>query len=94
MAPEQTNGWQWDAAGSKVWLGVAIGVAVGVGIVVARRKSANNNAFTTRAVDRISDFAEVTRDLVSRTKAIQQEALKVVQDAGQLWMHGRKLLGH
>ena len=93
MAPEQVSEWRWDASGSKLWLGVALGVAVGLGIVVARRKS-NNGKFSTRAADRISDFADVTRDIVTRTKSIQQEALKVVQDAAQLWMQGRKLLGH
>ena len=94
MAPEEISGWRWDASGSKLWLGVAVGVAVGLGIVVARRKASSNGKFLTRAADRIPDFADVTRDIVTRTKAIQKEALKVVQDASQLWMHGRKLIGY
>jgi hypothetical protein len=49
---------------------------------------------TRRMAARSGEFADATRDIVERVKSIYEEGLKVVEDAGQLWTHGRKLVGY
>ena len=90
-----TNGWQGSA--SKLWLGVAVGVAVGIGIALSRRKRSRweqAREVARRAADRSPDFADATRDIIDRVKTIYDEGCKVVEDAGELWTHGRKLVGY
>ena len=40
------------------------------------------------------DMADVSRDILERVKTIYDEGRRVVEDAGELWMHGRRLVGH
>jgi len=80
-----------------IWIGVAIGAAVGVGIALSRRKRepwAAAREMTKRVANRSGDISEATRDIVDRIKTIYEESCKVVEDAGELWSHGRKLVGY
>lgn len=98
MDPENSsNGNAWNMNATKLWLGVAIGVAVGVGIALSRRKKTRweqAQEITNRVRERTPDFADATRDICERVKTIYEEGLKVVEDAGELWSHGRKLVGY
>jgi hypothetical protein len=90
-----TNGWEPNS--SKIWIGVAVGVAVGIGIALSRRKRSRwdqAREVTRRVADGSPDLADATRDIVDRVKTIYEEGLKVVEDAGELWSHGRKLVGY
>ena len=81
----------------KIWFGVALGAAVGIGIALSRRKrtgwdEARN--VTKRFSAKSEDLAEVSRDILERVKTIYDESRKVVEEAGELWTHGRRLVGH
>jgi hypothetical protein len=87
----------WDNNASKLWLGVAVGVAVGIGIALSRRKKSRweqAREMTRRVAERSPDFTEASQDIVDRLKTIYEEGLKVVEDAGELWANGRKLVGY
>jgi hypothetical protein len=79
-----------------IWIGVAIGAAVGVGFALSRRKRdpwANARAAAGRVASRTSDLSDATKDMVGRIRTIYEESCKVIEDAGELWEHGRKLVG-
>ena len=84
--------------GNKViWIGIAIGAAVGVGFALSRKKTTRWDSarqITRRVADRSSDMADASRDIVERIKTIYEETRKVVDEAGELWAHGRKLVGY
>ena len=97
MDSENNMNGSWDVNSTKLWMGVAIGVAVGLGIALSRKKKTKwdqAQEITRRVADRSPDFADATRDIVERVKTIYEEGLKVVEDAGELWSHGRKLVGY
>jgi hypothetical protein len=88
----------WDG-NSKVMIGIAIGAAVAIGIVFSRmnRKKTPWDAardITKRVSDKSSDLAAVTRDMVDHVRTIYDEGCKVVEEAGELWSHGRRLVGY
>jgi hypothetical protein len=80
-----------------IWIGVAVGTAIGVGIALSRRKQRDpwNSArgVAKRVASRSGDISDATKDLVERIKNIYEEGLKVVEDANELWAHGRKVVG-
>jgi hypothetical protein len=87
----------WGNQSTKIWLGIAIGAAVGLGIALSRRRPASRwdsaREFSKRISDRSGDLAEATQDIVQRMRNIYEEGRKVVEDAGDLWAHGRKMVG-
>jgi hypothetical protein len=85
-------------ANTGIWIGIAVGAAVGVGIALSRRNRHRTpwdqaRDLTKRVTNRSGDFAGATKDLVERMKTIYEEGRKVVEDAGELWEHSRKLVG-
>jgi hypothetical protein len=79
-----------------LWIGIGVGAAVGLGIALSRRKKdpwKQARDVTKRISARSGDLADTTRDIVDRVKAIYEESRKVVEDAGELWSHGRRLVG-
>lgn len=89
-----TNG--FDTTSAKIWVGVAVGAALGIGIALSRRKRSRWDAtkdLTRRVAAHSDDLAVTTQDMVDRVKRIYEEGRKVVEDAGELWAHGRKLTG-
>jgi ABC-type Zn2+ transport system substrate-binding protein/surface adhesin len=78
-----------------LWLGIAIGAAVGIGIALSRRKRSpwdQARKITTRLGDHSGDFADATSNIMQRVKTIYDEGCKVVEEAGELWSHGRRLV--
>jgi hypothetical protein len=79
-----------------IWVGIAIGTAVGIGFALSRRKRdpwATARSAANRVAAHTSDFSEVTKDIVERVQSIYEQSRKVVDDATELWAHGRKLVG-
>ncbi|HJT86584.1 MAG TPA: hypothetical protein VJ732_01985 [Bryobacteraceae bacterium] len=81
-----------------IWMGVAIGTAVGIGIALSRRKAARDpwsaaHDITKRVANRSGEISDVTRDILDHIKNIYDESIKVVEEAGELWTQGRKLVG-
>src|SRR5512147_3139071 len=79
-----------------IWIGIAIGAAVGIGIALSRSgrrdrwKSARH--ITERIADNTGDLADAGRNILDRVKVIYDESRKVVEEAGELWSHGRRLV--
>src|SRR5262249_19632397 len=76
---------------SKMWIGVAIGAAVGIGIALSRRKRTRWETARELMTDRSGDLAHTTRAIADRVKNIYAETRKVVEEASELWAHGRRL---
>ena len=93
MDSETNNGQGPNIA---IWIGIAVGAAVGIGIALSRsrKKSPWDSArgIGKRVASHSGDLAESTRDIVERVKTIYEEGCKVVEEAGELWAHGRKLV--
>jgi hypothetical protein len=80
-----------------VWIGIAVGAAVGIGIALSRRKRSRWDSareLSQRVAAKSEDLGEVGRDLLDRVKTIYEESRRLVEDAGELWTHGRKLVGY
>ena len=81
-----------------IWIGVAVGTAVGLGIALSRNRRhdpwASARLMTRKVAARSEDISEATKDIVERVRRIYDESRKVVEDAGDLWTHGRKLVGY
>ncbi len=80
-----------------IWIGVAIGTAVGLGIALSRRKKdpwESARAVSKRVASRSEDISDAARDIVDHIKTIYEEGCKVVEEAGELWSHGRKMVGY
>jgi hypothetical protein len=78
-----------------LWLGIAVGAAIGIGIALSRRKRSpwdQARKVATRITDRSGDLADATSNIIERVKTIYDEGCKVVEEAGELWSHGRKLV--
>jgi gas vesicle protein len=79
-----------------IWVGIAVGAAVGIGIALSRRKKTRWDSAREvgqRLSERSGELAGSTRDIMDRVKVIYDESRKVVEEAGELWEHGRKLVG-
>lgn len=79
-----------------IWIGVALGAAVGVGFALSRRKRdpwTKAREAAGRVASHTGDISEATKDILERIHTIYEESRKVVEDAGELWAHGRKLVG-
>jgi gas vesicle protein len=81
-----------------IWIGVAIGAAVGLGYALSRNKKKRDpwssaKLAAERVASRTGDISDATKDIVERIRTIYEEGKKVVEDAGELWSHGRKLVG-
>ena len=91
------TGMNWNGQrNTAIWIGVAIGAAVGVGFALSHRKRdpwSTAKAAAGRVANRTGDISEATKDIVERIRTIYEESRKVVDDAGELWSHGRKLVG-
>jgi hypothetical protein len=78
-----------------LWLGIAVGAAIGIGIALSRRKRSpwdQARRVASNLGDHTGDFADATSNIVSRVRTIYDEGCKVVEEAGELWNHGRKLV--
>ena len=78
-----------------IWIGIAVGAAVGIGIALSRRKKSpwdSARGITKKVADHSGDFADATSNIVERVKNIYNEGCKVVEEAGELWAHGRKIV--
>jgi hypothetical protein len=85
-----------DIGNKGIWIGIAVGVAVGIGVALSRRRRTpwdSAKAITERFSSRSGDLGEAARDIVDRVKTIYDESRRIVEDAGELWEHGRKLVG-
>lgn len=85
-------------ANKGIWIGIAVGAAVGLGIALSRRNRHHSpwdtaRHMTRRVTSRSGDLADATRDIVDRVKTIYEQGRRVVEDAGELWEHSRKLVG-
>jgi hypothetical protein len=92
MDSETTNG---QGPNIGIWIGVAVGAAVGIGIALSRRKRTpwdTARGLTKRVANHSEDLADATRDILDRFRTIYDEGCKVVEDASELWAHGRKLV--
>ena len=81
-----------------IWIGVAVGTAVGIGLALSRNSRrrdpwASARALTKKVASHSSDVSEATRDMVDRVRTIYEESCKLIEDAGELWAQGRKLVG-
>ena len=85
----------WDNRSTMIWLGVAAGAALGLGIALSRRRPTRWDSareFGQRISERSGDLADATQDILQRVRTIYEEGRKVLEDAGELWSHGRKLV--
>jgi hypothetical protein len=80
-----------------IWIGVAIGAAIGLGLALSRSRRrdpwSSAKAAAGRVASRTGDISDATKDLVERVRTIYEEGRRVVDDATELWAHGRKLVG-
>jgi hypothetical protein len=84
-----------DTPNIGLWVGIAVGAAIGIGIALSRRKRSpweSARKITNRITDQSGDLAEATNNLMQRVRTIYDEGCKVVEEAGELWAHGRKLV--
>ena len=78
-----------------LWIGIAVGAAIGIGIALSRRKRSpwdSARKVAGRITDHSGDFAAATNTIIDRVRTIYDEGVKVVEEAGELWAHGRKLV--
>ena len=86
----------WGNRNMMIWLGIAAGTALGLGIALSRRKQSRWDSareFGHRISERSGDLADATQDIVQRVRTIYEEGRKVMEDAGELWSHGRRMVG-
>jgi LPXTG-motif cell wall-anchored protein len=79
-----------------MWIGIGAGVAIGLAIALGRRKQdrwSGARNVSKRVADRTNELAIASKDMLDRLKIIFNESQKVVEDASELWEHGRKLVG-
>jgi len=80
-----------------IWIGIAAGAAVGIIIAATRHRPRNRwysaKQLTRKMADHSVDFADRGKDIINRCQNIYEEGRKVVDDALDLWSHGRKLVG-
>ena len=97
MDSESDMRMEGEGTNMALWVGIAVGAAVGIGIALSRSRRRSRwdsaRAVGRRVADRSGEVAGATRDLVDRVRSIYEESLKVVEDAGELWHHGRKMVG-
>jgi hypothetical protein len=81
-----------------IWIGIAVGAAVGIAFAISRRHRPHTpwdqaREVTRRVASRSGDLADATREIAERVKTIYEEGKRVVEEAGDLWHHSRKLVG-
>jgi hypothetical protein len=80
-----------------IWIGIAAGAAVGIIIAATRHRPRDRwssaKQLTRKLSDHSVDFADRGKDIINRCQNIYEEGRKVVDDAVDLWSHGRKLVG-
>lgn len=92
MDSEMDNG---QGPNTAIWIGIAIGAAVGIGIALSRRKRTpwdTARGISKNLASHSGDLADATKDIMDRVRTIYEEGCKVVEEAGELWEHGRKLV--
>jgi hypothetical protein len=84
---------------NKVWIGIAIGAGVGIAYAVSSRGKRNRwerwdtREMTKRFAHGREDMLDRGKQMMERLRVIYEEGKKVVDDAGEIWSHGRKLVG-
>ncbi|MCL4402355.1 MAG: YtxH domain-containing protein [Acidobacteria bacterium] len=95
MSPMRNQAKEYNM--TTIWLGVAIGAAIGVGFAISRSRKRDRwssaKDVTRKFSDHSGDLAEKSKDIIARAQNIYQEGRKIVEDATELWSHGRKLVG-
>jgi hypothetical protein len=79
-----------------IWIGIAVGAAVGIGIALSRRRQKTPwdaaRGFGKRVASHSGDLADATSKIMDHVKTIYDEGCRVVEEASELWSHGRKLV--
>ena len=85
---------------NKLWIAIAVGAGVGVAIAFGAHNAKRSrwDRWDTREMakkfnNHKDDLLERGRDMIDRIRVICEEGKKVVDDAGELWHEGRKLVG-
>jgi hypothetical protein len=88
-----TNG--MTSTSNRVWIGVGIGAAIGVGLALSRRRRSHWSVARAshRVADHTSDVVAASKDIVDRIRVIYNESCKLVDQAGDLWSSGRRIVG-
>jgi hypothetical protein len=80
-----------------VWLGVAVGAAIGIGFAISRSRRQDRwtsaKEMTRKMQAHSGDLAAKSKDIIERAQNIYTEGRRIVDDAVELWGHGRRLVG-
>ena len=82
----------------KIWIGIAIGAGIGIAYAVTSRNQKSGwDRFDAREmrkkfVNHGEDLLDRGKEMMDRIRVIVQEGQKVVEDAGELWNRGRKMV--
>ena len=75
------------------------GVAIGTGIALAVASARKKHRWQDRLLDtaenvarRRDELAETGRNIFDRIRIIYCESRKVIEEAGELWTHGRRIV--
>ena len=83
---------------NKMWIGIAVGAGIGLAYALTSRSKRTTwdrldaKEMTKRLADNREDLVQRGKDMMDRIRLIYEEGCKVVDDAGELWNHGRKLV--
>src|SRR5438477_9866151 len=92
---DKMNGHEWSNNTGWIISGVAIGTGIALAYAASRRKKTWQDRLVETAdsvARRREDLAESGKNIVDRIRIIYDESRKVVEDASELWAHGRKLV--
>src|SRR5260370_40536599 len=84
---------------NKIWIGIAIGAGIGVAYALSARSRRSRwdrfdpGEMSKRLADNQEDLVQRGKDMMDRIAVIYDERRKVVDDANEIWSHGRQLVG-
>jgi hypothetical protein len=82
----------------KVWIGIAVGAGIGIAYAVSARSRRSRwdrwdpKEMRKKFAHQGADLVDRGKEMMDRIRVIYEEGRKVVDDAGELWNHGRKLV--